>query len=231
MAEYSFMQFRPLRQHPECTTCIKHKMLIQSLGHHIRARTAQQAEFHQHLHNQYADRMSCWTLRGLSRTVGSDQLTLMVDGMDQSKFMWPRGACVKTKEMAAWSRPRCHVIGAWAHGHGIFFGLTRPDLPKDSTTHIELVAYILTRLKNDMGVTLEDTRLSLQCDNTVRECKNNHMLAFLSTLVAKGELAYTVRHLCLLCVSCLTRGLVSVRCWVHLRSREGGINLLPSIRA
>lgn len=117
---------------------------------------------------------------------GSLALCVIIDGMDQSKFSWPRGQCVKTKELASWSRPRCHVIGAILHGHGIYFAVTRPDIPKDATTHCELIAYILTRLVKDEGLSLEDVSLSIQCDNTPRELKNNVVLTFLGSLVAKG---------------------------------------------
>ena len=186
-SEFSFMKFRPLRLHPECTTCLKHKVLIRSLGHHVRARILQQEQYHAHLHSQYLDRLTYWSVRGIARTKGSLSLTLILDGMDQSKFAWPRGQCVKAKELAGWNRPRCHVIGGLLHGHAIFFAVTRPDIPKDSSTHIEMVAYILTRLAHDEGIgSLADYSLTLRCDNTARECKNGVMLAFLSSLIAKG---------------------------------------------
>lgn len=188
LSDYSFMTFRPLRQHPECTTCVKHKILIRSLGHHIHARVRQQEEYHQHLSDQYLDRVCYWTSRGNARIPGTHQLTLVVDGMDQSKFMWPRHHCMKTKEFAAWSRPRCHVIGAILHGRSIHFAVSRPDLPKDASRHCELVAFVLTNLVKEDGLCLRDFSLTLQCDNTSRECKNNVMMSFLGSLVSKGLL-------------------------------------------
>ena len=61
--------------------------------------------------------------------------------------------------------------------------MTDPDLPKDASTHIELVAHALTWLTS-FGVTLSELSVALQCDNTPRECKNNVMLSFIASLVA-----------------------------------------------
>ncbi|CAK9028040.1 Uncharacterized protein SCF082_LOCUS18188 [Durusdinium trenchii] len=90
LAEFPFLKFRQVRQPPECTTCIKHKLLI-------------------------------------------------------------RG-------------PRAHVIGALIHGRGVVFAVTEPDLPKDATTHIELLAHILTLVSKQEN--LADLKVTLQCDNT-----------------------------------------------------------------
>lgn len=91
------------------------------------------------------------------------------------------------KEFSSFNRPRAHVIGALARGFGIFFTVTEADMPKDATTHIEKLAHILTKLAAE-GVILSELALTLQCDNTSRECKNNIMLSFLTTLVSKGYL-------------------------------------------
>ena len=89
------------------------------------------------------------------------------------------------KEFASFNRPRAHVIGALAHGYGIFFTVTEADMPKDASTHIEKLAHILTKMA-EQGVCLSDLALTLQCDNTSREAKNNIMLTFLTSLVSKG---------------------------------------------
>ena len=49
LQEFPFLKFRPLRQHPECATCIKFKCLLRSLGHHLVARQKQLEEYRQHL--------------------------------------------------------------------------------------------------------------------------------------------------------------------------------------
>ena len=180
------MKFRSARQHPECSTCVKHKCLLRSLSGHIHARQKQQDEYHRHLHSQYLDRLEYWGQRGLSRSCGTD-LLLIVDGMDQGKFAFPRHRALKAKEFANFQRPRAHVIGCILHGRGILFAVTDPDLPKDASTHIEVVAHALTWLTS-FGVTLSELSVTLQCDNTPRECKSNVMLSFIASLVARGFL-------------------------------------------
>ena len=78
------------------------------------------------------------------------------------------------------------MVGLWAHGHAVLFGTSEPDVPKDATTHIELVAHLLTRLEKS-GICLRDTEFTLQTDNTTRESKNSIMLGFLCSLVSKGS--------------------------------------------
>ena len=51
------------------------------------------------------------------------------------------------------------MIGALIHGRGVVFAVTEPDLPKVATTHIELLAHILTLVSKqenwaDLKVTL-----------------------------------------------------------------------------
>ena len=180
------MKFRSARQHPECSTCVKHKCLLRNLSGHILARNKQQDEYHRHLHSQYLDRLEYWGHRGLSRSCGTD-LLLIVDGMDQGKFAFPRHRALKAKEFANFQRPRAHVIGCLIHGYGIVFAVTDPDLPKDANTHCELVAHALTWVTS-FGFNLKEFSVTLQCDNTPRECKNNVMLSFIASLVARGPL-------------------------------------------
>lgn len=170
-------------------------MAIRNLGHHLNARQKQQEEFHRHLHHQYLDRLQYWSWRGISRARGAS-VTLIIDGMDQSKFGYPRAPCLRSKDFASFSRPRAHVIGCISHGRSICFAVTEPDLPKDSTTHVEFLAFVLTKLSRD-GLSLSDVELTVMCDNTPRECKNNTMLQFLSSMVSKGRLAVTwLRKVC-----------------------------------
>lgn len=75
---------------------------------------------------------------------------------------------------------------------------------KNATTHIELVANLLTRLEKS-GVCLRETEFTLQTDNTTRESKNSIMLAFLCSLVSKGTSAciHVVAHPQPCVLSCL----------------------------
>lgn len=93
--EFSFLKFRPQRNHAECSVCVKMKLWIRQLGEHMHAQRQQMRAFHRHLHDQYRDRLSYWSARGISRSHGHE-ITCILDGMDQAKFMYPRGSCLKS---------------------------------------------------------------------------------------------------------------------------------------
>ena len=57
------LRFRQRRQHAVCSTCVKHKLLIQALSDDSRRRTEQVAFYHSHLKRQYADRQMYWYLQ------------------------------------------------------------------------------------------------------------------------------------------------------------------------
>ena len=178
------MKFRAERQHPECATCVRHKFLIRSLGHHLLARQKQMDEYHAHLDSQYQDRLQYWAVRGLSRAGGST-VTLICDGMDQAKFAYPRHRCLKSKEFHQFARPKAHIVGILVHGRAIIFAVSEADIPKDASTHTELLAFALTKLQ-EQGECLSEMSVRVQCDNTPREIKNNVVTAFLASLVSKG---------------------------------------------
>ena len=178
------MKFRSERQHPECATCVRHKFLIRSLGHHLLARQKQMDEYHAHRDSQYQDRLQYWAVRGLSRAGGST-VTLICDGMDQAKFAYPRHRCLKSKEFHQFARPKAHIVGILVHGRAIIFAVSEADIPKDASTHTELLAFALTKLQ-EQGECLSEMSVRVQCDNTPREIKNNVVTAFLASLVSKG---------------------------------------------
>ena len=113
-SHYSFMRFRKGSTHATCSECKKHKSLVQSLGHHLRARKMQQTLLYAHLQAQFADRCEYWRKRGESRCRGL-QLVIITDDMDQGKFALPRHPVIKAKTFDSWSRPRLHVAATIAH--------------------------------------------------------------------------------------------------------------------
>ena len=185
-AEYPHMKFRATSSHAMCSVCLRHKLLIKEMGHHLRARTAQRDLYNIHLRKQYQDRCVYWRMRAASR-LGSPDIVLIVDSMDQAKFMYPRGDVFRSKELSAFQRPRAHITGVIAHGYFTLFSVSAQDLPKDSSTMIELVGHCLTLLRNQ-GVDLRCAAVTVQCDNTPREMKNNPFVKFLAYCVSTGIL-------------------------------------------
>ena len=79
-------------------------------------------------------------------------------------------------------------MGMLIHGRAIVFAVSEPDVHKDASTHVELLAHALTILEQQ-GECLHELSLRIQCDNTPREVKNNVVTGFLTALVSKGIFA------------------------------------------
>lgn len=177
------MTFRPVSQHHECATCIRHRAMVRALSGHSNARAAQQRLFYDHLRQQHLDRICYWTMRAESRDRSMPSVTVVTDGMDQAKFALPRHEAMRSKEFAQFMRPRLHISCAIAHGWLIVFQISPPDLPKDGNASIELISHVLSMLK-DRGAHLPSLRVTVQSDNTCRECKNSLMVRFLASLTS-----------------------------------------------
>lgn len=182
--DFPHLKFRPKTMHSVCSQCVRHRHLIKSLNHHLAARKRQLQAYTAHLRQQYRDRLEYWASRGRSRSKGHE-LSLIIDSMDQAKFGFPRGPSMRSKDLSNFNRPRCHITGLILHGRAVMLSISDHDLPKSSSTMIELVASALTRLKAS-GVVLSELDLRIQSDNTVREMKNNPFLRYLAMMVSNG---------------------------------------------
>lgn len=125
--------------------------------------------------------------RGLSR-LRSHTVTIICDGMDQSKWDLPRSPYTKAKEFASMQKVRMHVAACICHGHSCVFYVSASDTRKDGSASVEMLAHMLTRLQRK-GVPLSQTHLVLQRDNTCREFKNHCGLRFCASQVSSKNLA------------------------------------------
>ena len=149
--------------------------MIRKLGGHMRARCQQLRLFHEHLQAQYSDRLLYWESRGLSRKRNGPIITMIADGMDQSKWDLPRDPHLKAKEFSKLQKLKMHLTCVVCHGHFVLFGISMPDVKKDGNTSVELLSFALTLLQRK-GICLAATHVCLQHDNTCREFKNNNGL-------------------------------------------------------
>lgn len=177
------MSFRAVSQHHECGTCIRHRAMVRALSGHALARAAQQKLYYEHLRQQYLDRICYWSSRSESRQKSMPSVTIITDGMDQSKFSLPRHEAMRSKEYASFQRPKLHISAAVAHGWCVIFLITPPETHKDSNTSIELISHAVTKLKK-LGCHLPSTHIGIQSDNTSREVKNSMTVRYLSSLVS-----------------------------------------------
>lgn len=145
--EYSHMKFRARSTHAICSVCLRYNFLIKDFGHHLRARAVQQQHYLRHLEDQFKDRCAYWRARASSRLRSSNEVCIMMDGMDQGKFSCPRATHIyRSKELNTLQRPRLHITGAIAHGHFVAFSISNADLPKDSSTMTEMLAHCIALL-------------------------------------------------------------------------------------
>ncbi|CAK9064704.1 FO synthase subunit 1 [Durusdinium trenchii] len=87
LIEFPHLVFRPTSMHSQCSTCIHHKILIRELAGHVAARQRQNDLYAEHLKAQYRDRQAYWSARGISRLQMATNLVVIIDGMDQSKWL------------------------------------------------------------------------------------------------------------------------------------------------
>jgi hypothetical protein len=176
--------FRSGFTHAVCAICTKHKLLIQSLAKDQHGLIKQRLMYERHLRDQYRDREVYWSLRGQSR-LKSKSLTIIVDGVDQSKFCLPRSPFFQSKEFDGYQRPRLHTWGTIVHGHFSLLTLSDSNVTKGGSTTVEILAFVLTRLRRQ-GIDLSDWSVHVQLDNTASSNKNNCVLAFGAVMTLLG---------------------------------------------
>ena len=183
-SEFPHLLFRSTRQHSVCPVCVKHKLLIRLFAHDMKARIKQRMLYERHLQGQHADRKWYWFLRAQSRLLQTT-IVMIIDGMDQSKFCWPRAPFFTNHEFDGFVRPRLQITGVLAHGYFSMLTISHTDISKSGSTTVDLVAHILTEL-HQLGVSLSDAHMHCQLDNTASTNKNNTLLLFLAAMVAAG---------------------------------------------
>ncbi|XP_061193023.1 uncharacterized protein LOC133201246 [Saccostrea echinata] len=110
-------------------------------------------------------------------------LSVIVDGMDQSKSNLPHFVGRTAKAVNSADQLKTHISGVIAHGQNEFFTfLDIGQYPHDSNLTINIILQILFKIKDIMGGKLPPT-FYLQADNCWRENKNKFVLAFCEYLV------------------------------------------------
>ena len=184
---HSCMKFRETKQHAVCSTCTKYKLLIRNLAHDTLRREEQTRIYFKHLKNQDRDRKVLAQWRAQSREQDSVKPVVLIeiDAVDQAKMSWPRSRVMTSKEFAGVARPRLHVTGAIVHGYFKTAYVTEADRKKDSNFTCQVLAHILTRLKETgPGLDPRKIHLRINMDNTCRENKNQKVMRFGAWLVA-----------------------------------------------
>ena len=117
-----------------------------------------------------SDALLYWSIRQDSR-LHTPCVAVILDGMDQAKFAYPRTPIMDGKQWANLARPRCHIVGIKVHGYAMFFAVSRADAAKDSNHHCELLCHTLTLVKKRFGLDFSKAHCHIQSDNCLREVK------------------------------------------------------------
>lgn len=172
------LAIREESQHAKCGVCIKHKLIIKRLAADRAARHAQCLEYSRHLNVQYGDRVVYWTSRAQSKLpmlpTGLKTITIICDGLDHSKFKYPKDLSFSSKEFSSFLRPSLDCYAAILHGHGVFVALSEPFMRKDSSFCCDVINHVLHRFAAFCD--LREYEIVIQSDNTCREIKNNTLL-------------------------------------------------------
>ena len=187
-SSFNHMKFRGHTSHSICSVCVRHRLLIREMSAYVNAREKQKVLYMKHLKAQYQDRVLYWALRGSSRLRNNIEVTCIIDSMDQQKFCYPRGPQYQAKELSSLIRPRAHITCVIAHGFFVLITVAEHNLPKNSSCMVETLAYCLELLRTKHFVDSKCIKFNIQSDNTVRECKNNICLRWLSSITANGAL-------------------------------------------
>ena len=114
--------------------------------------------------------------------LSSSVLTVIQDGMDQSKLRVPKWGYVRLpKSLDALYRPALHLAATWIHGGRIFLSVSDENVKKNSESQLEQLARALSEVKS-MTSQLP-LHFHCQADNCYREAKNRFVSGFMLMLV------------------------------------------------
>ena len=182
------LRIRFFSHHTKCGQCLKHRLIIRKLGHCPPASRAQHALLQRHLQRQHCDRQVYWAARARSRlsatTVGTAEVSIILDSMDSQKHSWPRSTSMYSKEFASFQRPRLTSTSLIIHGHLTLLALSPHICSSNSSRTAEILCHGLTLLHRQRGMDLSGVFLHLQADNCSKEVKNNGTLRLCAMWVA-----------------------------------------------
>ena len=184
------LKIRAANHHSKCSICVRHRLIIKKLPQGP-GKLAQIQQYKNHLDRQYRDRQVYWNHRSVSRhqkTTGQPvtEVCLILDGMDQCKHSYPKSACMASKELNNWARPKLAATTIIAHGHGVLVGLSPDNVPCSGSRTMELLGYMLT--KQLSYIHWPQCFVNLSADNCVKEIKHQTALRVFATMVGTHRL-------------------------------------------
>jgi hypothetical protein len=167
----------------ECDTCVsfrKRRAVGTTSEEELDELRAQEAEHYRFFR---AERMGYYTRRELAIARPTDQMSVIIDAADQSRFNLPHFKSTSHKT-AGGPKINLHLVGALNHGRGVSAYTVLPHVRQGTNVTIDVLHRVLCDTYATEG-TLPEV-LFLQLDNTSKQCKSKYMMAWLGVLVMWG---------------------------------------------
>ena len=183
------LTFRKESTHALCFTCgqLRHRIhRAETVDEHINAC----GMLHAHLRDQYRDREIYWSIRARARSE-RDVLSLIMDGMDHSKFgipQWADGRMPKHTIVDKNTRPCCSLYGVIAHGWRVDLYISHEGVAGGSPFCADMMFRTLDQIWRQSQRSGRPFPLDcvVQGDNTSKEVKNSIMGRVLALLSLHG---------------------------------------------
>jgi hypothetical protein len=177
----SFLKLRKVLTFSVCDLC-QHFREAQAATRDPTQLLSLRAELRQHLKFVVSER-SLYRERCLQAAREPDNvLSIAIDGATQAAFSLPH-FCQATHTSAAARKMTLHLVAAMVHHRFLYLFGVLENVALDSNLVVEILQRVLLQIERSRAL---PAHLYLQSDNTVRECRNKFVLAFLSALVARN---------------------------------------------
>ena len=183
------MSFRKASQHKDCNSCFEMRQLLQKSGVPRAEKAAVALKLQEHLRSQYHDRMIYWALRFSSQR-RSGVLSVMIDGFDKGKTVWPHYPWHKCPaNLQGLCRPRLILTGALVHGWCTAMFYQDERLHHGASAHLEILFRCLDKVMSmaaEAGCDFPQ-HLHIQADNTTAAIKNQFVTQAAAYLTGSGR--------------------------------------------
>jgi hypothetical protein len=160
----------------KCEECLELKSRRRKTNSRVELKVIAQAR-NEHLRKVLLEREKYWDHRRKAKSEKDDYLSIIIDGMDQTKTVLPRMA-EETSKMSRADTLQVHVTGVLVHGRGAFVYLTSKRTSADSNLCVDSIIRTLLKLPAPLPPVLY-----IQGDNHSGDMKNKFVMGFLALLV------------------------------------------------
>ncbi|XP_061171052.1 uncharacterized protein LOC133180592 [Saccostrea echinata] len=178
-SEASYIAIPKNNRFSKCNVCTEIKIKLGETRD-AQERMMLQKKRDNHLKKQNIERQKYYKHQQKAKMFPNKYLSLIIDGMDQSKTSLPHFVHASKFTSTMW-KLRVHLIGVIVHGIGIYGFFDLFQYSHSTNLTISILLSVLYSMKDS----LPDT-LYIQMDNCARENKNRYLLGFMCYLVEIG---------------------------------------------